>query len=148
MLEVAVCLLNSCADFPDVFGFAHEDLDLHLPDLNSFHFEPVEFVETPESSFGSSIAEQNEDLESIDEGDIWSFSRDNGSDQVKRIYSTWENFYDGDFQEPRSAYISEAGPGIFDEILALEGKLDSSGRSEQSVGIVIRSDPLVSVSVV
>ena len=119
---------------------------MHLPDLNSFHFEPVEFLETPESSSVSSIAEQNEVIEGIDSEDIWSFSGDNGSDQIERIYNTWEKFYDRDFREPRSAYISEAGPGAFDAVLALHGNLDSSLSPKQPVGTVIRSDPLISVS--
>lgn len=121
---------------------------MHLPDLDSFRFEPTEFLETPESSSDSSIAEQNEAIESTDEDDIWKFTDDDENDQIERIYGTWEKFYDGNFQEPRSAYISEAGSGGFDAVLALQGKLDSSVSSVQSVGTVIRSDPLISVSVV
>lgn len=120
---------------------------MHLPDLDSFHFEPVEFLETPESSSRSSVAEQNEAIESTDEADIWKLTDHNGSNQVERIYETWEKFYDGNFQEPRSAYISEAGSGVFDAVLALQGNLDSSVSVEQSVGTVIRSDPLIAVSV-
>lgn len=120
---------------------------MHLPDLDSFHFEPVEFLETPESSSGSSVAEQNEAIESTDEADIWKLTDHNGSNQVERIYETWEKFYDGNFQEPRSAYISEAGSGVFDAVLAFQGDLDPSVSVQQSVGTVIRSDPLIAVSV-
>lgn len=136
--------------WPDVVGSAsfHEELSLHLPDLDSFHFGPVEFLETPESSSPSSVTEQNEATESTDEGDIWILTDNNGCDQIERIYGSWEKFYDGNFQEPRSAYISEAGPGVFDAVLALQGNVDSSVSLEQSVGTVIRSDPLISVSVV
>ncbi|KAA6408525.1 MAG: spc97 spc98 family [Lasallia pustulata] len=133
--------------FPDCFGgpSAHDHLSLYLPDLDSFHFEPVEFVETPESSSsaGSSVAEQVEAIESIDNEDIWSFPGDNRWQQVHGVYNTWEKFYDADFQEPRSAYISEAGPRALDAALVLQGRLDSRVSPEQSIGIVTRSDHLV-----
>ena len=107
-------------------------------------------METPESSSsaGSSVAEQVEAIESIDNEDIWSFPGDNKCEQIHGVYNTWEKFYDAAFQEPRSAYISEAGPGAFDATLVLQGRLDSSVSPEQSFGTVTRSDPLVAVSVV
>lgn len=107
-------------------------------------------METPESSSsaGSSVAEQVEAIESIDNEDIWSFPGDNRWQQVHGVYNTWEKFYDADFQEPRSAYISEAGPRALDAALVLQGRLDSRVSPEQSIGIVTRSDHLVAVSVV
>ena len=75
--------------------------------------------------------------------DIWSFPLDVEEQTTPKLRS-WETFYNKTFQEPRSAYISEGGPQIFDAILAAQDgdtEIDKIGRKS---GCVIKSVTLVS----
>lgn len=75
--------------------------------------------------------------------DIWSFPLDLEEQRTPKLKS-WETFYDKTFQEPRTTYISERGPQVFDAILAAQdGDTDDSGVGRNS-RCVIKSVPLVS----
>lgn len=75
--------------------------------------------------------------------DIWSFPLDLGEQRIPKLKS-WETFYDKTFQEPRTIYISEHGPQVFDAILATQdGDTDDTGIGRNSK-CIIKSVPLVS----
>ena len=115
-------------------------LDLNLPDLSTFDYGPIEDLGALDASSVLSSAESFDILESPD---IWSFPLDLEEQQPPQLKS-WETFYDKTFQEPRTTYISEGGPQVFDAILAAQdgNRMDESlGRRS---GCVIKSLALLS----
>lgn len=117
-----------------------KDLDLELPDFSTFTYGPIEDLGAFDASSVLSSAESSETLETPD---IWSFPLDPEVQRPPQSKS-WETFYDKTFHEPRTTYISEGGPRVFDAILAVEDgdtKNDSLGKRS---GCVIKSAALVS----
>ncbi len=87
-----------------------------------------------------SSAESFETLETLD---IWSFPFDLEEKKALHLKS-WETFYDKSFQEPRTTYISEGGPQVFDAILAAQdGEREEEDLGRRS-GCVIKSLVLLS----
>lgn len=117
-----------------------KDLDLKLPDLSTFDYGPLKDLGALETSSVLSSAESFDLLEPLD---IWSFPIDPKEKKVPK-FNSWEKFNDKTFQEPRTTYISEGGPLVFDAILAAQdGDTDDDGRGRRS-GCVIKSVALVS----
>lgn len=87
-----------------------------------------------------SSAESFDILETVD---IWSFPLDVEEQTTPKLKS-WETFYDKTFQEPRTAYISEGGPQVFDAILAAQDEDTEDGGIGRESGCVIKSVALVS----
>lgn len=87
-----------------------------------------------------SSAESFEIPESLE---IWSFPLDL-EDQRTPGSKSWETFYDKSFQEPRTPYISESGPQIFDAILAAQDRDTEDDVLSRRSGCVIKSLVLVS----
>ena len=75
--------------------------------------------------------------------DIWSFPLDVEEQTTSKLKS-WETFYNKTFQEPRTAYISEGGPQVFDAILAAQDGDRKDGGIGRESGCVIKSVALVS----
>ena len=95
---------------------------LHLSDLpqigrgtpDAFHWGPI-LDDAP--SFSESIASDAGSTPADDEGDyIWDPSIQ-AKDETQTVCRRWETFIDSNFQEPPSAYLSEAGPASFDALL-------------------------------
>lgn len=87
-----------------------------------------------------SSTESSEILEALD---VWSSPLDLEKQKAPQLRS-WETFYGKTFQEPRTTYISEGGPQIFDAILAAQdGDTEDDGLCRRS-GCVIKSLDLVS----
>ena len=84
-----------------------------------------------------------ESFEVLETLDIWSFPVDPKEREAPHSKS-WEKFYNKNFQEPRTPYISEGGPQVYDAILAAEdGGPENGGRGGRS-GRVINSLALIS----
>ena len=84
-----------------------------------------------------------ESFEVLEALDIWSFPVDPEEREAPHSKS-WETFYNKNFQEPRTPYISEGGPQVYDAILAAEdGDSGNGGRGARS-GCVINSLALMS----
>jgi Gamma tubulin complex component N-terminal/Gamma-tubulin complex component 6 N-terminus len=88
----------------------------HLPDLDSFHYGPIETTESSDASvLSSDVSEaQNDDDDNVD---IWALALDLPTTTPK--FLTWEAFEAGesDGASAKSAYISEWGPEAFDAAL-------------------------------
>ncbi|KAL8725727.1 MAG: hypothetical protein Q9166_007177 [cf. Caloplaca sp. 2 TL-2023] len=83
-----------------------------------FSCGPLEGFEAVEESSASSDQGDNGGYDDVLE-DLWS-----SKEIIKSIVGpnetrTWENFHGKTFREPRSAYISEAGPRIFDAAISV-----------------------------
>lgn len=90
----------------------------------------------------STISEDTEQTILIqdEQEDIWKFVLDLGPANADVKFYTWEAFLQPTHEEPRSAYISEAGPGAFDA--ALQAKAQARGASK-TAGSILRSDVLL-----
>lgn len=118
------------------------DLHLALPSLSSFRYGPLEDPESLEQSSVTSSIDQIE-LRDIIQEDVWSLlpSFDNNVDHAR--LKSWETFYNRDFYEPRTIFISEAGPRVFDAALAAHANNTSRETSPSSSARVIQSGPLL-----
>ena len=97
-----------------------KDLDLHLPDLSSFEYGPLENLENPELSSASSVdgsigafSFQEEEDE-----DIWSSKEIINPPPVPAEFKSWEKFLSKASKEPSTAYFSEGGPSVFDALIS------------------------------
>lgn len=90
----------------------------------------------------SSSAESIAALETLDE-DIWALPDSDVKAQTPFEFKSWEKFFDKSFQEPRSVYISEAGPRAFDTALAAQSKYNADGGGSQIHGHVVQSRSLL-----
>ena len=92
----------------------HDDVFFHIPDLS---FGPPENVLTPTHSTDSlKIISDLPDVESSESGDIWLLTEDNLAKSAE--YQSWDAFDSHSTKQPDSAYITEAGPLIFDSAVA------------------------------
>ena len=125
----------------DVFGIS-KSLDLHLPDLSTFQYGPLEDLSGLDSSSISSAPESVAFPEVFEE-DIWSFLRSDEKEQTFAKFKSWETFYDKDFKEPQTVYISEGGPRVFDAALDTSFESTAEDGSSQGPGRVIQSGPII-----
>ena len=134
-----------------MLGCLHENHDLGLKlnnddslpfhELSNFGYGPLEDLPALDASSISSTAESL-DLSDPLEADTWSFPESDEKEQTPAKLKTWETFYDNGFNEPRTVYISETGPRVFDAALVAEA--DNPGScSTSSPGVVIRSRPFL-----
>ena len=109
--------------------------DLRLPDLESFHFGPLEDLE----SLDDSNISEPENGNPIGLEDIWKIAFDLGpANKDVKLYS-WEAFRDPKHEDPRSAYISEAGPSIFDALQARESPVKAHVTKPLGTNVLLRS---------
>lgn len=119
-----------------------KSLDLDLPDLSNFAYGPVQDPGGLDaSSVQSSICSVK--VPETLEVEIWSFPEIEQDEQEPAKIQSWEAFYDKNFQELRTVYISEAGPQVFDAALAVKTEHDSTGKRYRDVGRVVQSGPLL-----
>jgi hypothetical protein len=86
--------------------------DLKLPDVESFEYGPLFGVPAPEESV-ISLDSETRFLREECEKDPWrQVIDDDLKDSAPQLYS-WESFQQTMYEEPRSAYISDAGPAAF-----------------------------------
>ncbi|KAL8829655.1 MAG: hypothetical protein Q9170_006073 [Blastenia crenularia] len=109
-----------------------------------FSYGPLEGIDSLEqSSISSDPDSHHEEFEDV-LGDLWS---------AKEIYElkapqfeikSWERFYDRSFREPCNAYISGAGPRVFDAALeyGVENNLEDASECKQ--GVILRSGAVLS----
>ncbi|KAI9691402.1 MAG: hypothetical protein M1820_009674 [Bogoriella megaspora] len=114
--------------------------NLRLPDLETFRFGPLKELESLDASVISSEPEHPATVE----GDIWKIAFELGSAREDIKLYSWEGFQNPNHNEPRSAYLSEAGPRVFDAALALKARRQSQAvTSDRSLGhnVLIRCLP-------
>lgn len=126
----------------DIFDIP-KSLELQLPDLSSDSHGPLEDLGELDASSLSSSPESFEVPEDL-EKDIWSFPNTDRSGRVITGLNSWENFYDRNFQEARTVYISEGGPQVFDAVLAAAAETARNDDSSSGPGRVVQSGPLLS----
>ena len=119
-----------------------KDFDLRLPDLSSFAYGPIQDLGTLDVSSVTSSAESI-DIPEVVEDDIWRFPKQDEKEHTIVTIKTWDNFHDKTFREPRSVYISEAGPQAFDAALVAQAGHTTDGKSGPDPGLVIQSGPLL-----
>ena len=104
---------------PEIAETAQNDeLFFSLPDIS---FGPVENPSTPSQS--TETSKDTPDASQLEEGgadDIWLFLEDVPLKTAN--YQSWDEFEDERAKEPLSAYITEAGPKLFDT--AIEADFD------------------------
>ena len=117
-----------------------QNLDLKLPSLSTFDYGPIEDLGTLDTSSVLSTAESFEISETFE---IWSFPLELGEQKTLKLKS-WETFLNKAFYEPRTTYVSEGGPQVFDAILAAgDGDREDGGIARKS-GCVVKSVALMS----
>lgn len=121
------------------FGVAKE-LDFNLPDLSTFTYGPIEDLGALDAS---SVLSSSESFATPETLDVWAFPFDVEKEKAPQLKS-WETFYDKNFHEPRTTYISEGGPKVFDVILAAQDADTQDDGLDRRSGCVVRSDALVS----
>ena len=126
----------------DVFGIS-KSLELQLPDLSSYTHGPLEDLGTLDASSVSSSPESFEVPEVLEE-DIWSFPDTDQSGHIITGLKSWERFYDRNFQESRTIYISEGGPQVFDAALAAAAEKIGNDDLSSGPGRVVQSGLLLS----
>lgn len=128
-------------DIDDVYEIK-QDFNVQLPDVSIFDYGPIEEHGALDSFSISSSAESIEIPETV-EDDIWAFSRPDVNAQPCVSFKSWERFYDKSFQEPRTIYISEGGPCVFDAAIATLAKSTPDGEGDLEPGRVIQSASLL-----
>lgn len=84
-----------------------------LPDLDTFKFGELEDVD--HTAIEEEV-ERTKALSVTEDGlsDVWDLSIEQDAVSGVPPLRTWEAFLDSDYKEPPSAYLSEAGPAVFD----------------------------------
>lgn len=100
-----------------------ECLELPLPDLSDFKYGPVQPLEDLESIFSSSIHGSDDGLQN----NPLAVSNVSSLEQHSEL-KTWEAYYDNRFKEPKTVYLSEGGPGVFDAALKLRQSSNNAAR--------------------
>jgi len=124
-----------------------KDLDFHLPDLTSFEYGPLENLENPELSLASSV---NGSIGSFpcqdqEEEDVWSATQILAPGPEPAEFKSWDRFYAKALKEPRTAYISEAGPIAFNAALTSKFMGSDSMLPPESAGRVLPSGTVLTV---
>lgn len=114
-----------------------KDLDLKLPDLSTFTYGPLEDLGALDAS---SVLSSAESFELPETPDVWAFPFDEEEEKFPPLKS-WESFYNKNFQEPQTTYISEGGSQVFDAILAAQNG-DLAEETKQVCGSITRDDCL------
>ncbi|KAF2231048.1 hypothetical protein EV356DRAFT_452704 [Viridothelium virens] len=110
--------------------------DLQLPDLESFSFGPLEDVESLDSS---RFSPEPENSALTEYEDIWEVALDLGPVNKDIKYYSWEAFHHPQHEEPISAYVSEAGPSIFDALQAGHSPFRARAGRPVETNIILRS---------
>ncbi|KAG4025639.1 hypothetical protein MFRU_053g00080 [Monilinia fructicola] len=111
----------------------HDDLFFGIPELPLGPAEPI--VQTPIQSDGNSCDTScNEPAgeEEDDDFDIW-MMQEQEPFQKPVNYQSWDSFTIEGYHEPQTAYITEAGPRVFDTALAAEEDFLKVGNSQYDV---------------
>ena len=116
-----------------------EDLDLKLPTLSTFDYGPIEDLVPLDTS---SVLSSTESFEISETLDIWSSQLDLEEQNTPKLRS-WEFFYNKTFQEPRTTYVSESGPQVYDAILAAQDGDRENGEIGRDSGCLIKSVALL-----
>ena len=95
-----------------------------------------------EDSSVSSL-ESLEAPEAVEE-DVWTCLQNIRDDRVSTNFKSWETFYDKPFQEPKTAFLSEAGPHVFDAAVVKSAEDETSATVAFTSGHVIQSEALLS----
>lgn len=108
-------------------------------------FKPLEDLGSLESSVSSVSSRSDVTLDQADvvDDDIWSAPEFLSLGKPPRQAKTWESFYDEEFQPSRTSYVSEAGPEVFDSILAWHDSKQGDRASEHLPKHILKSDPLL-----
>ena len=134
----------SCTKIP-LLGLEPPLSELDGPGLLSHEtspLKPLEDLGSLESSI-SSLSDVALDQEDIADDDIWSDPDFLSLEKPPRQAKTWELFYDEGFEPSRTSYVSEAGPEVFDAILAWHGSKHGNQASEHPPKHILKSDPLL-----
>lgn len=120
-------------------------LELALPDLSDFKYGQLESLEKLESFSASSTEGSNDEEDQVDD-DPW-LAPHPPTSQQHLGFRSWEIFHDREFKEPRTIYLSEGGPGVFDAALKLHlhGNLLGSKIFHQNDQTVVNSELLIKV---
>ncbi|KAF1345234.1 Spc98 family-domain-containing protein [Delphinella strobiligena] len=118
--------------------FAQFDLDLQLPNLDSFEYGRLQDIDPPETSRAEDTDSALSSTGQFEEGqsveDVWQLSIDEGAERPK--LRTWEAFIaeeEGeDHEDKRMVYISEAGARVFDAALDRHAREGNAGHVLQS----------------
>lgn len=112
---------------------------MRLPDLETFQFGPVEDFDSLQDSTVSAVPTQQAPESEAADNDTWKEAADLGPAREHVKFHTWEAFEKPGFQEPRHAYIAEAGPDAFDAALVRMQHMDPA----KQAGRIVRADILL-----
>ncbi|KAJ8109901.1 hypothetical protein OPT61_g7115 [Boeremia exigua] len=118
--------------FDNPYAPKHDlDLELRLPDLDTFEFGPLPELDSLDES---SISIETPPLEP--EEDVWEVALGLGPANKDVLFYTWESFEKGEHLSSRTPYITERGPKAYDAALAHDDSKTPSGK-------VLRSEILL-----
>ncbi|KAL8966039.1 MAG: hypothetical protein Q9183_003553, partial [Haloplaca sp. 2 TL-2023] len=103
--------------------------------IGPFAYGPIPDVIPSDSSSTCSDGREGEGPDDVLK-DLWS-AKDVLDPLPQLDVKTWGNFHDKSFKEPTNAFVSEAGPRVFDAFLCHDGK-------EQGQGSLLQSDVVLS----
>ncbi|KAI9639958.1 hypothetical protein NHQ30_011688 [Ciborinia camelliae] len=119
---------------PDVAEQCHQDdLFFGIPELPLGPPEPL--VQTPsqsEENSGDTSCNEPVGQEEDDDFDIWMIQEEEPL-QEPANYQSWDSFTIEGFHEPQTAYLTEAGPRVFDTALAAEEDFLEIGNNNYDV---------------
>lgn len=136
---------NDCSDETHIINL-FQCLDLNLPELSSFSYGPLQTQEAPALSLTESISGSTGQEKSSAEEDPWSIAQLTVVHEKPLDLTSWEKFYDPTFKEPRTIYLSEAGPRALDATLILH-KQGTDTSVYTSNGRLVKSGPMLMVSI-
>ncbi|MCJ1249728.1 hypothetical protein MMC30_006954 [Trapelia coarctata] len=131
----------SCHEYGQRGFGSTRSLELHFPDLDTFHYGPLDTTSASESSAVSLQGDEPETIE-IPQDDIWVEAGSDNGPPKERWLKTWEAFYDPGFKEP-ILYISEAGPRAFDAALLSIPNLLDFDNNRPSSGHALLTDSML-----
>ena len=131
-------------------SFSNPFFDLCLTDLSSFEYGPCPSGTLELSSTNDSVEGAAAPSDAFGEAEI--LDDDPWADVQLMLHSekpcrlkSWEAFFDRNFEEPRTTYLSEGGPSVLDAALNLPHR-NADGPLEKENGRVLTSSSMLLVS--
>ena len=114
---------------------AYLEPELQLPDLESLQSDQLEDLE---SSTNSTLSNPQYSA-LVEDEDVWKIAFELGPANRDVALYSWETFQNSKHEEPKSAYISEAGPSIFDAVQAEQSPDKAAFGNPLDADVLLRS---------
>ncbi|TGO45621.1 hypothetical protein BOTNAR_0652g00020 [Botryotinia narcissicola] len=110
----------------------HDELFFGIPELSMGPAEPIVSPSQSDEPLGDTSCNEQVGPEEVEDFDIWMVQEQEPLEEPMN-YQTWDSFTIEQFNEPQTAYLTEAGARVLDTALAAEEKFLSAGNTLQDV---------------